>query len=449
MDIGGIGFGPDATDVFMEGLYIPMLKLADSGKLNETLIAMIRANTRLPVDTDGDVYSLANCNDVGCRRLVEMMDEFGLDNLDRLADHICDRSRDGRAGRDRQAAEGHLVEQHDHRRLRRADHAGRHHHRSATRGIHVDYTGTSPPSRRGINVPMAYTTAYTVFGLGCVVASRIPNNAGSLAPLTVSAPRRHHPQRAEAAARARPPHHRPDAARHGVRLPAPGDPRARAGRGHLVPVEHHAARPDWRQLRGNYGFATTFTSNGGTGARPTTDGLSATAYPSGVKGTPVEIAEQIMPLIFWRKEFRRGFRRRRAHARRPRPGDRDRERASAEPFELLAAFDRIDHPPRGRDGGQQRRARLRRPQVRQEAQGQGLPADPRRPTAWSFGRPVAAGIGNPQTRDAERDRRRSRRGARQPSRRSPDLWTRAIRTDKKVASPMQLAKRTADSDRGW
>ena len=66
MDIGGIGFGPDATDVFMEGLYIPMLKLIDQGVVNETLMAMIRTNTRLPIDTEGDTYSLAGCNDVGC-----------------------------------------------------------------------------------------------------------------------------------------------------------------------------------------------------------------------------------------------------------------------------------------------------------------------------------------------------------------------------------------------
>ena len=59
MDIGGIGFGPDATDVFMEGLYIPMLKLIDQGVVNETLMAMIRSNTRLPIDTEGDTYSLA------------------------------------------------------------------------------------------------------------------------------------------------------------------------------------------------------------------------------------------------------------------------------------------------------------------------------------------------------------------------------------------------------
>ena len=55
---------------------------------------------------------------------------------------------------------------------------------------------------------------------------------------------------------------------------------------------------------GKYGFSMAITSNGGTGARPDKDGLSATAYPSGVRGTPVEIAETQTPLIFWRKEFR-------------------------------------------------------------------------------------------------------------------------------------------------
>ena len=85
----------------MEGLYIPILKLLDQGKVNETLMAMIRANTRLPIDTEGDIYSLAACNDVGCQRLVEMMDEFGIDNLDALAEHICAALARGRAGRDR------------------------------------------------------------------------------------------------------------------------------------------------------------------------------------------------------------------------------------------------------------------------------------------------------------------------------------------------------------
>ena len=46
-------------------------------------------------------------------------------------------------------------------------------------------------------------------------------------------------------------------------------------------------------------FAISVATNGGTGARPGKDGLSATAYPSGVKGTPVEIVETTTPLLFW------------------------------------------------------------------------------------------------------------------------------------------------------
>ena len=52
----------------MEGIYIPMLKLADRGQMNETLLAMVRQNTRQPVETEGDVYSLAACNYIGCCR---------------------------------------------------------------------------------------------------------------------------------------------------------------------------------------------------------------------------------------------------------------------------------------------------------------------------------------------------------------------------------------------
>ena len=79
--------------------------------------------------------------------------------------------------------------------------------------------------------------------------------------------------------------------------------------------------------------------------RPQADGLSATAYPSGVKGTPIEIAEAITPLIFWKKELRPGS----GGAGRTRGGLGqiiEIESGIAQPFELLAAFDRIDFPPR-------------------------------------------------------------------------------------------------------
>jgi N-methylhydantoinase B len=349
IDIGGIGFGPDATDVFMEGLYIPFLRLIEAGKVNETLMAMIRANTRLPVDTVGDTYSLASCNDVGCRRLVEMMDEFGLDDLDDLGGYICDRSEAAVREEIRKLPQGTwtntmVTDGYDQPIALTGTVT------VSDAGIHVDYTGTSPVAGRGINVPLAYTTAYTVFGLACIVGSRIPNNAGSLAPLTVSAPE---------GCILNAPKPAPVCSRHviGQMLPDVVFGCLRQAIPDRVPAEGTSCL--WNlNVRGrtkggeggNYGFSMAFTSNGGTGARPRSDGLSATAYPSGVKGTPVEIAEQITPLLFWKKEYRPDS----GGAGRTRGGHGqiiEIESRVGEPFELLAAYDRIVHPARGRDGG--------------------------------------------------------------------------------------------------
>jgi N-methylhydantoinase B len=317
--------------------------------VNETLMAMIRANTRLPVDTEGDVYSLAACNDVGCKRLVEMMDEFGIDTLDRISSHIIARSNEAVLGEIAKLPKGTwrnemTVDGYDHPvTLRAALTIGE-------RGIHVDYAGTSPQSKFGINVPAAYMTAYTVFGLGCVVAAQIPNNAGSLAPLTTAAPEGcilNAPKPAPVASRHVIGQMLPDVVFGCLRQVIPA----------RVPAEGTSCL--WNlnvrgQTKGGeggkYGFSMAITSNGGTGARPDKDGLSATAYPSGVRGTPVEIAETQTPLIFWRKEFRPDS----GGAGRTRGGLGqviEIESGDAAPFEILAAFDRIDNPARGRDGG--------------------------------------------------------------------------------------------------
>jgi len=348
MDIGGIGFGPDASDVFMEGLFIPMLKLAERGTFNHTLVEMIRANTRQPVDTIGDVYSLAACNDVGARRLLEMMDEFALEDLDALGEFICTSSERAVLAEiaklpkgtwtNKMTTDGYDKPIELVAALTVSD-----------QGIHVDYTGTSTPSAKGINVPIAYTTAYTVFGLGCIVASKIPNNAGSLKRLTVSAP-------PDSILNVQPP--APVLLRHviGQMLPDVVFGCLRQAIPERVPAE--GASCLWNIImRGpapgstsRYAYNVVVTSNGGTGARPDKDGLSATAYPSGVKGTPVEIAESIMPLIFWKKELRADS----AGAGKTRGGlgqTIEIESAANLPFEVLAAFDRVEHPARGRDGG--------------------------------------------------------------------------------------------------
>ena len=399
IDIGGIGFGPDGTDVHMEGIYIPFLKLIEEGEVNETLIAMIRANTRLPVDTVGDTYSLAACNDVGCQRLTEMMSEFDLDDLDDLSAYICERSeatvREEIAALPKGSWSNTMV----------TDGYDSPIELTATvtvsdEGIHVDYTGTSPVAARGINVPISYTTAYTVFGLACVVGRNVPNNAGSLAPLTVSAPE---------GCILNAPKPAPVCSRHviGQMLPDVVFGCLRQAVPDRVPAEGTSCL--WNlNVRGRikggeggqYGFSMTVTSNGGTGARPQSDGLSATAYPSGVKGTPVEIAEQITPLIFWTKEYRPDS----GGAGRMRGGHGQNieiESRIGEPFELLAAYDRIDHPARGRDGGKDGAPGVVAFKSGKTLPGKGflmVPADER----LVIKTPGGGGIGNPAERDPER-----------------------------------------------
>src|SRR5699024_10383111 len=65
---------------------------------------------------------------------------------------------------------------------------------------------------------------------------------------------------------------------------------------------HISARPTAGQA-GRRAEILMFNS-GGMGARPTLDGLSATAFPSGVLTMPIEATEQTGPIVVWRKELR-------------------------------------------------------------------------------------------------------------------------------------------------
>ena len=60
-DVGGRGFGPDANDLFEEGLRVPISFLLEKGKPNKTLMELIKANVRDPLVAEGDLYSLIAC----------------------------------------------------------------------------------------------------------------------------------------------------------------------------------------------------------------------------------------------------------------------------------------------------------------------------------------------------------------------------------------------------
>ena len=356
IDMGGRGFGPDARQVYEEGINIPIMPLARAGKLNEDLLELLRTNVRQPIEMEGDLHSQIACNAEAGKRLSQMLTEFSLDHIDDLSTYIIDQSRQSVHQRIRELPAG------TYRSTLRIDGYDTPIDLVASITIkdghlHVDYEGTSEASPYGINVVLNFSTAYSVFGINCIVAPDVPCNAGSLSAITVSAPEGSilNVQRPF-----------PVSARHTVgqmlpdlmfgclaqvipeRVPAEGagtmwNPMLRGG---LSAVDPESAATG----RVTRNFDSILFNTGGTGARPNIDGLSTVAFPSGVRTVPTEVVESTTPLIIWRKEFREGS----GGAGQFRGGlGQSIELGTQDDaaFSIAAMFERTNHPAKGRDGG--------------------------------------------------------------------------------------------------
>ena len=355
VDIGGRGMTSDGRTIYEEGLYIPLMRFAHAGKIDQTLIDIVTANVREPVQVVGDLHSLATCNDVACRRLREMLDEFALTDLNRLGSHILEKSKSASLEAIAKVPSG------TYRNSMRIDGLEESIDLVAEMtvgedGIHVDFSGSSGISSYGINVPFCYTEAYASFGVKCIVAPEVPNNSGSLSTIRITAPEgtilnAEHPA--------------PVSVRHvtGQMLPdvvfgclaqAVDDAVPAEGTSCLWNLYAYGGpgrvEADPKQLADADTFTVLSFHSGGAGARPGKDGLSATAFPSGVRNVPVEVTEAISPLIVWRKEYRSDS----GGAGEYRGGlgqTMELGLLQDAPFAFSALFDRIDYPPRGRDGG--------------------------------------------------------------------------------------------------
>ncbi|MEZ5895733.1 MAG: hydantoinase B/oxoprolinase family protein [Parvularculaceae bacterium] len=347
-DVGGLGFGPDARQVYEEGLLVPVSHLFRGGEANETLLELIRANVRDPAAAEGDLYSLAACNDAGAARLHETLDEFDFDDLDAVGEMIIENSRQAMLEEIRAVPFGVYdyamrIDGYDTPvDLVCAVTVGED-------GVDVDFDGSSGVSSHGVNVPLTYTQAYASFGVRCVIGNMVPNNAGSLGVVRVRAP--------EGSILNAP---RPCAvsSRHTVGQMLPDLVLGALSRaiGERTPAEGSSCLylPVLLGGRSMGGAGKDFIVNpfytGGAGARPGKDGLSCTAFPSGVRNTPVEINEASAPIVIWRKEYRTDS----GGAGRLRGGLGQRlefAHADGAPIAVSKMFDRIKHPARGRDGG--------------------------------------------------------------------------------------------------
>ena len=352
VDIGGRGFGADANSVYEEGLYLPIMKFADQGEVNQTLLTIVRGNVREPDQVVGDIFALGTCNEIGHRRLIEMINEFELGDLINISRFIFEHSKKATIEKINalplMTESGFMkIDGYDEFIDLRVKVS------IVKNQIICDFEGTSAVDKKGINVPLVYTKAYACYAIKCAIAPDIPNNAASLEPFKIVAPEgcilnAKHPA--------------PVALRHVI--------------GHLIPDTVYAALdkiiPNTVPAEGagslcnfqvslrpssTYDFSymaqraeVLMFNSGGSGARPTLDGMNATAFPSGVMTMPIEATEHTGPIIIWKKELR------------PDSGGAGKFRGGLGQFITIGAyegyefdvslmFDRVHNPPLGRKGG--------------------------------------------------------------------------------------------------
>ncbi|MGE5302802.1 MAG: hydantoinase B/oxoprolinase family protein [Alphaproteobacteria bacterium] len=295
-DIGGRILSAEAREVYEEGLRLPIMKLFERGEPNRVLMQIVRANVRQPDEVIGDFYAQTASNDAGGRALIEMMDEFGFDSIDAVADEIIRRSESAVRAEIRNLPGGEWSSEtwsdgFEEPILIRCQ------VKICGDEIYIDFTGSSPQSTRGINVVLNYTHAYASFAIKAAICPDVPHNEGSFRPVHVSAP--------------------PGSILNALE---PSPVASRQVIGHFVPSAIFAALsgalpgrlmapgadPIWLSVwRGqNPPFTLTIFQVGGTGARPSKDGLNAVGFPSGVAGVPAEVIESLSPVVLKRRELR-------------------------------------------------------------------------------------------------------------------------------------------------
>ncbi|HEV8472974.1 MAG TPA: hydantoinase B/oxoprolinase family protein [Methylomirabilota bacterium] len=300
-DIGGRIRAIEAREVFEEGLHIPLAKLVHAGRVDDTLVALVRANVRTPDQTMGDIWAQVSANELMERRVRALLDDYGLDRLEPLGDELFTRSE--RAMRDAIRA----VPDGTYRYGFRTDGTGAPFEFKIALSVTgdeilADYTGTSPQQPRAINCVLAYTYAMTAYAVRCVLLPGLPNNEGMYRPVRVEAPDGSllNPRfPAAVVSRATTGHYVPALVLGALHRVIPD--RVMAGVGSpLWALSQSSTREDGRP------YTTVLFFNGGMGATPVKDGENVLSWPSNISSTPVEVAERQSPLFFHYKRLRPG-----------------------------------------------------------------------------------------------------------------------------------------------
>jgi N-methylhydantoinase B len=286
-DMGGLGFSANIADKFAEGLHLPAIRLMREGKVDPTVIAIIRSNVRVSEQVIGDMMANVTCNELGERLLLEFMDEYGVEELVTVGDAIIAKSDAAMREAIRRIPEGTY-----RNRMTIEGLTGPLNLQCACTvkdgAIAVDFAGTDPMVAGAINVPFCYTRAMAIFAIRLLTVPNLPANEGSIGPLSFSAPD-------NCILNALPP--APTAGRHVVGhyvtplvMGAFGEAlpervQAQCGMIDLINVQGKAA--------GGRDMSSMYFASGGYGAMDGMDGLHTLSTPASMKMTPVEVWETL------------------------------------------------------------------------------------------------------------------------------------------------------------
>jgi N-methylhydantoinase B len=298
-DIGGIGYGTGARDVYEEGICIPPVKLFRRGVPDKFVFDLIEANVRFRELVIGDIYSnIAACN-VGYRSFNDLLTEYDIVDFEPVADGIFALARNALAESLRGLPAGLFrgslpVEGIDDEMVLTLAVAVT----ISESGFAFDFAGTSPVVNRGINVPLCYTRAYSYFCFKTIVAPNMPNNQAILDFVSVAAPE-------NCILNAQRPY--PTGGRHILghyvaplvfgALASVVPARVQADSGMICQVNFRGRSPMGRS------FSYILFTAGGYGAFADMDGRAALPGPSNMIGIPIEIWEENTGVSVLRKEI--------------------------------------------------------------------------------------------------------------------------------------------------
>jgi len=298
-DIGGKQWSAGCNEVYEEGIRFPVLKLAERGKLNRLVLDILKANVRVPDRVLGDIDAMLAAMHVCDVRLTEFLDDYGLDDLRAIAESIYRVSRGAALQEIRSIPPGTYFGEVEADgwdttiRIKASVVV-------SADGITVDYSGSSPQSEFGINESYNHTFAYTLCPFKCMLCPEIPNNSGFTRLFTVIAP---------------------EGTIVNSRFPAAVGARQLVG--HLLQaavfdalaevlpdrVQADSGTPLWTMvLHGTEPaegrtFSTILFFNGGMGAMQGRDGYACTSFPANISNTPLEVTENIAPILFLSKSL--------------------------------------------------------------------------------------------------------------------------------------------------